>query len=106
MITTSVIVCTHNPRDDFLSRVFDALRAQTLPMAQWELLLVDNASNDALERKWPVSWHPHGRHVREDRLGLSWARQRGVRESHGEVLIFVDDDNLLETQYLERASQL
>jgi glycosyltransferase involved in cell wall biosynthesis len=106
MITTSVIICSHNPRDDFLSRVLDKLRAQTLPTAQWELVLVDNASDDVLERKWDVSWHPHGYHIREDKLGLSWARRHGIRESHGEVLIFVDDDNLLEPEYLERGSQL
>jgi glycosyltransferase involved in cell wall biosynthesis len=105
MITISVIICSHNPRDDFLSRVLRALQSQTLSMAQWELLLVDNASNDELRLKWDVSWHLHGRHIREDKLGLLWARQRGVRESQGRVLIFVDDDNLLEPEYLERALQ-
>jgi hypothetical protein len=105
MITTSVIICSHNPRDDFLTRVLDALRSQTLSRAQWELLLVDNASDDELRRKWDVSWHVHGRHIREDQLGLLWARQRGVRESQGQVLIFVDDDNLLEPEYLENALQ-
>jgi hypothetical protein len=68
MITASVIICSHNPRDDYLSRVLDALRLQTLSMAQWELLLVDNASNDELRRKWDVSWHPHGRHIRKTTL--------------------------------------
>jgi GT2 family glycosyltransferase len=102
----SVIICSHNPRDDFLARTLDALRTQTLPPRKWELLLVDNASEHVLERNWDVSWHPHGRHIRENKLGLSWARQRGAHESRGQVLIFVDDDNLLEPEYLERASQL
>jgi GT2 family glycosyltransferase len=106
MSDISVIICSHNPRDDFLARTLDALRTQTLPARKWELLLVDNASGDALERKWDISWHPHGRHIRENKLGLSWARKRAARESHGEVLIYVDDDNLLEPEYLKRASQL
>lgn len=106
MCDISAIICSHNPRGDFLSRVLGALRAQTLPVAQWELLLVDNASDDELERKCDVSWHAQGRHIREDKLGLLWARQRGVREAQGRVLIFVDDDNLLQPEYLEKALQL
>ena len=38
----SVIICTHNPRSDYLRRVLDALKAQTLLREQWELLLIDN----------------------------------------------------------------
>jgi glycosyltransferase involved in cell wall biosynthesis len=106
MIETSVIICTHDPRDDFLSRVLNALRSQTLPTTKWELLLVDNASKGALERKWNISWHPHGRHLQEDKLGLLWARQRAIRQSRGNTLVFVDDDNVLHQEYLERAIHL
>jgi len=40
MIPVSVIICTHNPRPDYLQRVLDALKAQTLPKENWELLLM------------------------------------------------------------------
>ena len=40
----SVLICTHNPRRDYLDQVLAALRAQTLPVAEWELIVVDNAS--------------------------------------------------------------
>jgi glycosyltransferase involved in cell wall biosynthesis len=69
-------------------------------------LLVDNGSEEILERKWNISWHPAGRHIREDKLGLSWARRRGIRDSKGEVLIFIDDDNVLPPSYLKTAVQL
>ena len=95
MAFVSVIICTHNPRPDAFRRVLDSLAAQTLPKAQWELLLVDNASDDRLEPRWPLSWHSNARHVREDQLGLTAARLRGIRESRGDVLIYVDDDNVL-----------
>jgi glycosyltransferase involved in cell wall biosynthesis len=48
MINVSVIICTHNPRPHYLSRVPAALRSQTLPMEQWELLVIDNASHEAM----------------------------------------------------------
>ena len=97
----SVIICTHNPRPEYLERVLEALRCQTLPTSEWELLVIDNASEVGLADKWDLSWHPHARHIREDELGLTPARLRGIRESSGELLVFVDDDNLLGPQYLE-----
>lgn len=41
-VDISVIICTHNPRSDYFEKVLNALKAQTLSTAQWELLLVDN----------------------------------------------------------------
>src|SRR5471030_1526734 len=102
----SVIICTHNPRPDYLTQTLDALKAQTLPKEQWELLLIDNASKEPLANSWDLSWHPHARHIREDELGLTPARMRGIQEAAAEVLVFVDDDNLLATGYLENALKL
>jgi glycosyltransferase involved in cell wall biosynthesis len=102
----SVIICTHNPRADYLRRVLDALKMQTLPKEQWELLLIDNASKVALANSWDLSWHPHARHVREEELGLTPTRLRGIKEFTGELLVFVDDDNVLGKDYLERALEL
>ena len=102
----SVIICTHNPRSDYLARVLKALAGQALPLDQWELLLIDNASNKVLAEDWDLSWHPHARHIREDELGLTPARLRGIRESTGALLLFVDDDNVLATDYLECAIQI
>ena len=99
----SVIICTHNPRENYLRRVLEALRAQTLPPAQWELLLIDNASAKSLPEQFDLSWHPHSRHVREEELGLTPARLRGIHESKADLLVFVDDDNLLAGNYLEQA---
>jgi glycosyltransferase involved in cell wall biosynthesis len=99
----SVILCTHNPREPYLRRVLAALRAQTLAAAKWELLLVDNASQPPVMERFDLSWHPHARHVREEELGLTPARLRGIQESHAEILVFVDDDTVLAPDYLEQA---
>jgi len=106
MIELSVIICTHNPRPDYLDRVLAALRRQTLPTDHWELLLIDNASEPALAGKWDLSWHPHARHIREDELGLAPARLRGIAEAKGVVLVFVDDDNVLAPNFLDAAIRL
>ena len=104
--SVSVILCTHNPRPDYFGRVLAALRAQTTPLQQWEFLVIDNASNERLEDLWDLSWHPHGRHVRENELGLTAARLRGIKESSGDLLVFVDDDNVLAADFLEQAEAI
>ena len=99
----SVIICTHNPRADYLARVIEALKKQTLPNNRWELLLIDNASQERLECAWDLTWHPNPRHLREDELGLTPARLRGITEAKGDILVFVDDDNVLSETYLAEA---
>jgi glycosyltransferase involved in cell wall biosynthesis len=106
MPAISVIICAHNPRPDYLRRVLDALKAQTLSPLQWELLLIDNASKEPLTLTWDLSWHPHARHIREDEIGLTAARLRGIKESASELLVFVDDDNVLASDYLNNALNL
>lgn len=102
-IKASVVLCTHNPRKAYLERVFGALRAQTVPAQQWELLVVDNASDQPLADQWDLSWHPLARHIREQRLGVAYARQRGITDSRAALIVFVDDDNVFAPDYLERA---
>ncbi len=99
-LQVSVIICTHNPRRDYLATVLDALKVQTLPKDQWELLLIDNASKEPLATVWDLSWHSNARHIREEELGLTPARLRGIKEAQGELLVFVDDDNVLQRDYL------
>lgn len=102
----SVIICSHNPRAPYLRRVLDALREQTLPRESWELLLVDNASRDPLATSIDLDWHPNGRHILETELGLAPARRRGMREASGDVYVFVDDDNVLDPNYLSEAIRI
>jgi glycosyltransferase involved in cell wall biosynthesis len=106
MFDLTVIICSHNPRPDYLRRVLKALADQTMPLEKWELLLVDNASERPLAASWDLSWHPHARHVLEEELGVTAARQRGIREASSDLIVFVDDDNLLDETYLARAVKL
>ena len=55
---------------------------------------------------YDLSWHPHARHIREDELGLTPTRLRGIAEAEGDLLVFIDDDNILTPDYLERAAAI
>jgi glycosyltransferase involved in cell wall biosynthesis len=106
MLDASVIICAHNPRADYFARVLDGLRHQTLPLDRWELLIVDNASRLPLASSWDISWHPTARHILESELGVAWARRRGIREASADLIIFVDDDNVLDETYLAEAIKI
>src|SRR5262245_5938334 len=103
ILDVSVIICAHNPKPDYFVRVLGGLRNQTLPLYKWELLIVDNASQLPLASCCDISWHPNGRYILETELGLSYARQRGIQEAAGDLIIFVDDDNVLDQGYLAEA---
>lgn len=101
----SVVVCTYNPSDDVLVRVLDAIREQDLDQSAWELIVVDNNSHP------PVSTRPciAARGVRvitESEQGLSKARECGLRNSRGSILVFVDDDNVLAADYLSQVAAI
>lgn len=98
-MTITVIIPTHSPQSDFITRTLLALREQDLPAADWELLIIDNASPMPIDPSL-IAWHPRARIVREPKLGLTHARLCGLRAAFGELLVWVDDDNLLAPDYL------
>jgi len=107
-ILVSLIVCTHNPRPDFFSRVIEGICKQTLSVSLYELVIVDNLSRPAVKDTdyIDLSWHPNHKIVVEDALGLTNARLRGIEETVGDVIIFCDDDNVLAPDYLESAIRI
>lgn len=104
LIPLSVILPTHCPDRKRLARVLDALAGQTLAHDSWELIVVDNASDPPVEAD--LSRFPAGRLVREPVPGLSHARRAGLHASSGEILVFVDDDNVLAPDYLQSAVEV
>lgn len=102
----SVVICTHNPRQDHLERTLASLRLQHLSQEHWELLVVDNASATPVAGVHDLSWHANARHVAESKLGLTMARIRGIVETSSEVILFVDDDNVLAPNYLSTVLEI
>ena len=98
----SVILCTYN-RERYLYNVLHSLAVGTC--RDYEIVLVNNNSTDGTEaecRRFQAD-HPDVafRYCIESQQGLSYARNRGIRESQGEVLVYVDDDALVNPEYLQ-----
>jgi hypothetical protein len=102
----SVIICTRNPREDYLRRVLESLRAQTLPATDWELLILSVAADGSLSGRFDVSWHPNARFVLEEKIGKTHALLRAIVESQGGLLAIVDDDNVLRADFLQNGLKI
>jgi len=66
-------------------------------------LIIDNASQSPIAESLSDLTMSGLRVVRENRPGLSWARYCAVENAKAQILVFVDDDNVLDPQYLEHA---
>jgi cellulose synthase/poly-beta-1,6-N-acetylglucosamine synthase-like glycosyltransferase len=80
-----------------IAACLDSILATGYPADRREILVVDNDSTDStpsLIQSRPV------RYIHEPRRGVSHARNRGIAESTGELLAFVDADCVVEPQWL------
>lgn len=108
----SVIVCTYK-RERYIYNVLESLAKNSLPFRRYEIIVVDNnpgtadsgtsAELDRFEKDWPQVCL---RRVHEPTPGLSHARNRGISESRGQLLIFVDDDATVNEEYLTSYEEL
>lgn len=100
----SVVVCTHEPHPARLARTLAGLRAQQA--ADWELWVIDNASQHTDVGALLAASGLHAELRREPELGLSAARRCGLRAARGAWIVLVDDDNVLAPDYLSQVRQI
>ncbi len=106
-VLLTVIIPAHNPAADRLDRTLAALRAQTLDASVWELILVDNASSPPIDAGRVRASGPRDlRVITEPQPGLTFARRCGLAAARGRFIVLVDDDNLLQPDYLARVVEL
>ena len=100
----SVIICTYN-RDKYIYNVLKSLAENTLSKDLYEIVLIDNNCTDntrsECERFTTDFPQVTFRYFVETNQGLSYARNRGIKESKGDVLVYVDDDALVNPEYLQ-----
>jgi glycosyltransferase involved in cell wall biosynthesis len=100
----SVIICTYN-REKYIYNVLRSLAENPFPTESYELLVIDNNSTDGTapecDRFQAAFPAVDCRRVVEAQQGLSHARNRGVDEAVGDILIYVDDDATVNPGYLQ-----
>ncbi len=98
--TVSAIVTTYN-YGDFILDAIESVLAQTQPPT--EVIVVDDGSTDSTpDLIAPYVGRGAVRYIRQENQGPSVARNRGIDESSGEFLAFLDADDTWLPNKLER----
>ncbi len=99
----SVIICTFN-RSSHLRNVLKSLSEQVVDEKLiWEIVVVDNNSKDdtfEVIKSFHNSSYIPVRYVKEQKQGLSHARNRGIQESLGKYVAFTDDDAVVDKRWV------
>lgn len=91
-VRVSVVTPTYNRRDSLLSTL-RALAKQTLAPSSFEALVISDGSTDGTAQACKQLAVPYTlRYFEQDHQGPAAARNLGVREARGEIIVFLDDD--------------
>ncbi|HXA44207.1 MAG TPA: glycosyltransferase [Candidatus Angelobacter sp.] len=107
-LAASICICAYNAKDR-IKLVLQALAVQSAPVDSWELLIIDNASTDGTGQYSSdlakEMLKCRARVVLENTPGLAFARQRAANEAEGEIVCFLDDDNIPARDFVACAIQ-
>lgn len=99
----SVVIATYNRAQD-LALTLESLSEQTYASEEWECVVVNNNSTDDTLRivedfgmQYPSI---NVKCVTETNQGLSFARNRGIAESKGEIIAIIDDDETVNVEFV------
>lgn len=100
----SVVLATRD-RPVLLPRAIASVEAQRYP--RWELVVVDDGDTDAVDRTLADLEADERIVVTEGpRRGLGAARNAGLHRATGEIVCYLDDDNLLDPRWLQAVAHL
>ena len=101
-IRISVQICSYN-RSHLLERSLRALMAQDLPPDEYEIVFVDDGSTDGsadMARRLAEESACRIKVFSKPNDGLSRARNLGIRNCEGEIILFMDDDTFADPALL------
>jgi glycosyltransferase involved in cell wall biosynthesis len=96
----SFVICTLNRPADLREAIESLFRQSLLP---FELVVVDASDNNATENlaREMAGSSPFPVNYMHTRPGLTYQRNRGIEAANGDIIHFIDDDVILEPNYLE-----
>ncbi|MFJ3305346.1 glycosyltransferase family 2 protein [Streptomyces sp. NPDC086549] len=103
-VKVSVIVPVYNP-GPYIEDCIASLLRQSLPPDEFEVIFVDDGSTDGTPARLDAlaAGHPHIRVIHQENSGWSGKpRNVGIAASEGEFVMFVDNDDYLGDEALER----
>ncbi len=100
-MSTTIAICTYN-RSSLLDKTFAQLRhLDVAGCGEWEILVVNNNCSDDTDAV--IQRHSDVlplRRLSEPRPGKSYAANLAVQEARGDVILWIDDDVLVDPGWL------
>jgi glycosyltransferase involved in cell wall biosynthesis len=105
----SVIICTYNPTVSIFIRCLEAIKNASNKLKPHEIIIIDNNSNNDFIEDINVKrlvCDLNIKYIIEKKQGLTPARIKGIEESSGNLLLFIDDDNFIENNFFEEGNDI
>jgi glycosyltransferase involved in cell wall biosynthesis len=105
----SVIICCYNSASRIAPTLQHLYKQNGISLSSWEIIIINNCSTDNTAEKAIEIWDsftlakPNFKVINELNPGLSAARLKGISESFYDYILFCDDDNWLDENYLNTA---
>ena len=107
----SIVVCTFNGANLLPETIRHIAQQRVRPDIQWEVIIIDNASIDDTSRIVEAEWGKYNHSLQfrllyQPEAGLAYARELALKNAQYEFVLFCDDDNWLDLDYVNRAYDL
>jgi len=100
MIKYSIIIPTCNK--NLTERCLEYLSRLNKPKSDYEVLVVHNVTKDDIKSVTDefINKIPNLKYIYEEIYGQMYARHRGAKEAHGEILCYIDEDSFVDKNWL------
>jgi glycosyltransferase involved in cell wall biosynthesis len=106
----SVIICTYNPNPNCFKKCLEAIEMASAQSQPLEILIIDNNSKEPVREidyvKTFLSQHSFAKVIDEQKQGLTPARLRGITESKGNTIVYIDDDNWIDPSFFSKGIEI
>ncbi len=100
-IETSIIIPTYN-REKILYKCLQALNKQSYPANKFEIIIINDNSTDNTETMINnIKIKPNLIYRNKDHSGPAGARNTGLKIAKGEFIVFIDDDIIVNSAFLD-----
>ncbi|MBX3227491.1 MAG: glycosyltransferase [Labilithrix sp.] len=101
-IWASVVIATYN-RQELLRRLLMQLDSQTIDPSRYEAIAIDDGSKEDTKKALSDLRTRYVHRIeRQENAGAAAARQRGVELASGRIIVFLDDDMQVRSDFIER----